>query len=350
VSVDAVHFDTTGSPFFTEFASAQLRTVHPTPAELDSDEAFRDERHQLSVVAGRVLSIVRVDPEVAPTLSALIDWLSDEANTDERHWDQMVERRLFDLGAPEPLRLTADVIDRGEDVSRVVRSTGTSVPIDAGPVDAAPASSEMRSVLALPLWLEVQLAEAVKYTKQQISSSRAAVAEWLRPVRARTWVFATIGVLCMIVVATVIAIDAADNEEQNAQANQLSESAEASAPEEILPVDSPDPLTGDPQQALAVLLEARQRCLRDLSIGCLESVSPPGTPAYARDTALIEAVLAGAELPVASLFDSAVSVESQQLGDSILFEFVSDHMRKPASVLLVKGEAGWRIRSYTLPE
>jgi hypothetical protein len=90
--------------------------------------------------------------------------------------------------------------------------------------------------------------------------------------------------------------------------------------------------------------------LRDLSVVCLESVSPVGTPAYSSDIAIVDAILAGGELPTEALFDAASSVELQRLGDSLLFEFVDGDVSQPASILLVKGEAGWRIRSYTLPE
>ncbi len=60
--------------------------------------------------------------------------------------------------------------------------------------------------------------------------------------------------------------------------------------------------------------------------------------------------MACGELPQDVVYDAAAGIPKQQLGDSVLFEFNDGDISKPASVLLVKGEAGWRIRSYTLPE
>jgi hypothetical protein len=160
----------------------------------------------------------------------------------------------------------------------------------------------------------------------------------------------------VLAAGTIIVAEAAVREDSLITSTRSSESdreSESASGADHLSSNAPDSLEvlpSDPVLALPVLLTTRYGCLRDLSVVCLESVSPVGTPAYSSDTAIVDAILAGGELPPEALFDAASSVELQQLGDSVLFEFVDGDVSKPASVLLVKGEAGWRIRSYTLPE
>jgi hypothetical protein len=350
VSLDAVRFDESGCPFFTEFSFAQLRTSTPTPAELEHDPAFREDRRQLAWVARSVLSAVRADHDRVRAVGELNDWLSDDTSTGARDWDQQVELRLFALGAPEPLRLAGDTPVGGapagggneENVAREVAAFGSA--------DVAPPASEARSLLALPPWLDGHVFEAIQYVRRQCSVGASAFIALCRPVRARTWVVAAIGAVCVVAALVVAGSSSSDGREANAQANRSSEVADGGEPEGLEETADLGKTPSDAAQALLVLLEARQRCLRDLSVGCLESVSLVGTPAYVGDAALIEAVLAGGELPKASLLNSVSRVELQQLGDSVLCEFVDADTSKPASVLLMKGEAGWRIRSYTLPE
>lgn len=345
VSVDAVHFDDSGCPFFTEFGFAQLTDPSPTPVELQLNQTFREDRRQLATLANSVLAAVSADREGLRSVRELADWLSDDANTGVPDWGQQLERRLFCLGAPEPLRLASDATDMATKTSSVVRVVAA---VDAARV--APALSETRSLLALPPWLDGHIAEAVQQVQHRYSSALSALAAWCRPVRVRTWVLAAIGLICVIAAGAIVAIGATDSGDSTAQSNEVSSFGERLAPETPDVTDSIHELPADAEHALPLLLKARSACLQDLSVVCLESVSPTGTPAYVSDVALVNAVLDGGELPPAALFNAAASEETQQLGDSVLFEFVDRDTSKPASVLLVKGEAGWRIRSYTLPE
>ena len=110
---------------------------------------------------------------------------------------------------------------------------------------------------------------------------------------------------------------------------------------------TPGPLDGDdPVAALAVLLEQRERCVRDLSVLCLDGVLQAGSAAMARDAALIGEVQSGGEIGAHAVITAVEATLVERLGDSALVSLGDVPKSQPASTLLMKGEAGWRIRGY----
>ena len=60
------------------------------------------------------------------------------------------------------------------------------------------------------------------------------------------------------------------------------------------------------------------------------------------DRAALDALVADGEQP--ALLDAASATIVERLGDTVLISLGPDS--EPASVLLMKGEAGWRVRDY----
>jgi hypothetical protein len=115
--------------------------------------------------------------------------------------------------------------------------------------------------------------------------------------------------------------------------------------------DASDPeLRGDdPIAAAAVLLAVRDECLRSASLLCLDGVVQPGSSAEATDRAAVSIIQGGGEPPTPIAAPRLELVE--RLGDSALVslgraEAGGAGETGPASLLLMKGEAGWRIRDY----
>ena len=144
------------------------------------------------------------------------------------------------------------------------------------------------------------------------------------------------------------------------------------APSESPVVIEDDAVMGDePVEALVALLEVRQRCIRDLSVLCLDAVNQAGSTAMADDVALVRSLQtdegqAETAAPDARL-DPSTAELVERLGDSALIRLAAgahiegvtatddatetDEAETPtASLLLMKGEAGWRIRSYLMPD
>jgi hypothetical protein len=125
-------------------------------------------------------------------------------------------------------------------------------------------------------------------------------------------------------------------------------------------------VTGDDALAASrALIQARERCLSSLSLPCLDRVDEPGSGALEDDQAVIRVAQQGGELPdpMAGAAGGSTPVIVERLGDSALVRLgeaasgIDDDaprdssttaspspQRGPASLLLVKSEAGWRIR------
>jgi hypothetical protein len=116
----------------------------------------------------------------------------------------------------------------------------------------------------------------------------------------------------------------------------------------------------DPLAAAVVLVSARDSCLRSLSVRCLDEVDQADAGAIRDDREAIRLTQQGGGLPV-PLVPEGLELSPElveRLGDSALVRLAfaepvgtatvpsapSAQHREPASVLLVKGEAGWRLR------
>jgi hypothetical protein len=108
-------------------------------------------------------------------------------------------------------------------------------------------------------------------------------------------------------------------------------------------IESGPVVEDDPVPAFAQLVRARNACIRDLSILCLDTVLQADSAAMDDDIALIRSIERG-QGGSAVLEPTNVSVV-ERLGDAVLLGFQSRDSAV-TSVLLVRSDAGWRIRSY----
>ena len=106
-------------------------------------------------------------------------------------------------------------------------------------------------------------------------------------------------------------------------------------------------MAGDnPLAALPELLALRERCIRDLSVLCLDDVDQPGSAALAEDQLLVRSLQQGSELPETLRVSASDLTLEERLGDSALVSLGDVTDSEPASLLMMKSEAGWRIRDY----
>ncbi|MRX42532.1 protein kinase [Agromyces kandeliae] len=98
----------------------------------------------------------------------------------------------------------------------------------------------------------------------------------------------------------------------------------------------------DPVEAAAALLEIREGCLAGRDLACVASYAQPGAPIEALDLA----TMASGE-PVASRSSdlSGLSVTAD-LGDAVVLSVPGAGEREPASLLMMRSEAGWRLREW----
>ncbi|XWX58481.1 serine/threonine protein kinase [Clavibacter nebraskensis] len=187
---------------------------------------------------------------------------------------------------------------------------------------------------------------------------RARVTGELATVRPGIWVLGASALLLLL--AGAVAVPALTSPARGATAGLTSAptpSASASASGDAAPSAESDPdvaatASPDPDAAAPTLLRLRASCLRRGDVGCLAEVDETGSPVEDADRS---AIASGAS---AALDDPALHVAdalgpAQRLGDSALISLRPENApgpetsapgRRPASLLMVRGEAGWRIR------
>jgi len=308
---DAVLFDAAGAPVLACFGRAFPITPGQPPALLDAVPGVALDIRAFADLAGSVLAAVD-----HPSARALADWVSSSPAQEHDAWFDDLADRLFDLGLPEPVEFRVEPAPLEPRVpARLIR--GTPVDIEDPPM------GRFDGILRL---LPEEAGGIVE-------KARAA----LRVVRPRVWVVA--GAVGAALVAALVLVP--QGEPGAAQGPSAVPSASATPAPDAGPVSGDDPVA-----ALVALLDARDRCIRDLSVLCLDAVGQEGSAALAADEALIRSLQGGAESPEPFTITAAQVTVDERLGDSVILDLGDVPESEPASVLLMKGEAGWRIRDY----
>jgi hypothetical protein len=136
-------------------------------------------------------------------------------------------------------------------------------------------------------------------------------------------------------------------EETQGESDAGAESRPAAAPD---PATAPTVLTGDdPAAAVLELLRLRQACLAQASVLCLDAVDQPGSVAMATDSYLIRQLPVQPGGPQPAEPESPVTAEVREHTGNSALVVLGDASSagvnaQPASALVIKGEAGWRLR------
>ena len=323
LSPGSILFSEAGAPVLTGFGSASsLGSLSPAareaqPALVADLEALRDLSRVVLEAAG--------DREVWR-------WL-ENASLDSRLPTDLCER-LFALGPAEPVNLEKTAAAQSDAVRIALlpartRSRGRRLGV-------IPEGGESGGGLG---------ARAVASGAALVGRIR----ELIAPVRARFWIVGA-GALATLVLALVLVPEGASDATSDAVP-----SAPSSATATPTPAESREPdasITGDdPVDALRTLLRTRADCLGAASILCLDAVAQAGSSALAADQELVRALQEGTDsaaspATVAPTFSGSLEFTvEEQLGGTALVT-VTGPETQPASVLMIRSEAGWRIRDY----
>lgn len=305
IRAEAVRFTEEGAPVLTGFGAAVLIPPGMHVAGIEADPAVSHDLASFARLVGDVLGR-------APGTEPLELWSTSSARS--ASWLDEFADRLFELAEPLPVSLNA----RDAEVASPIPPR--AVPLTAALVEQPPPLGRAR--LALPEWVDDLIPEDL------LDRFRTALSAVRRPV----WIAAA-SVAVALVAALVLVPQPSTDAVEIPTATPVPMVAETG------PVAGDDPIA-----ALLVLLQKRQACIRDLSVLCLDVVDQPGSAALASDQAIVRELQAGAELPTPIAPESGALVLVERLGDSAIVSLGPDS--KPASVLLMKGEAGWRIRDY----
>jgi len=377
IRLSSVLFRESGAPVLAGLGRSARIGAGLSPAALAATPEVLDDRRRLSRLVGTVLE--RVDHPAARGLDA---WIAGQPETLD-DYPALLADALWKLGEAQPVRLRDGVAEPRPVLPRV------PVPAEHGGGHAAPgtrAASRVASVSAAGARLGVVVGAVVGVVR----SAAGRIGGHARGVRRRVWIAAG-GVAVSLVVALLVVPSgdpAADS--RSSPQGAVGESAERSradvgdvpgersdAVRERAADGSGDPLRGagpessadparpadpessadpeppadavlgdDPVAAVDDLLALRARCLREISVLCLDGVAQPGSAAMQHDVAVVRALQAGGEQSPDAAIDAVGPVLVERLGDSALLDLGDVPQTQPASALVMRGEAGWRIRDY----
>ena len=303
LSASAVLFRESGAPVLACFGHAEAIAKGASAVYLSESSSVEAERRALARLCRSVL-------ERVPSAGELTVWLASMERFPDAFEERLVER-VFALGEASPVRFSPvrfspDTLDQPALPSRLLRADPVAEPAAARAPVSAPAPAA---------WYAPVLARLPRP---------------ITTVRRPVWVAAGIAAM-VLVLGLALVPDGKDA---------------APAPTETpLPLAVANgPVTDeDPVAAFEALVTARDGCIRELSVLCLDGVDQAGSAAMDDDAALIRSIENGSG---GESFSAASVALVERDGDAALVSYESSTDDKPASALLVKSEAGWRIRTY----
>jgi hypothetical protein len=350
VGARTVMFRDDGAPTLIGFSQAALFEPGAPEVVLEQVEAVLRDRAAIRALALTVLA--RVSGGQARAARELRDDI--DAGSDEGILP-LLGSRLFEVAAAVAVSFTPD-----EPEPDAPNPTRRAVPVGSAVVESAEPSGAARSSIARRLSQIVPEALVSRVFDTVEHGPVAAVADavgrrWraLTPARRRAAVALGVAATTVAVLTAMIPAGPVSTGASAHAASDVSSGSPALAGSERAPTDAAtDPATDpalddaaadDPVAAAGALIRARDRCLSSLSLSCLDGVDEPGSSAMDDDRATIRSAQQGGELPDPLQGDDDGSPALiERLGDSALVR-VGQQASGP-SLLLVKGDAGWRIR------
>ncbi len=372
VAPGSVLFDDQGAPVLARFGGVSLIGDFPatdgghslTSARLDEERHAVADRVGLRDLVGTVLDRLsgRANPQ---SLATLRDSVSGPPGTD-RELLLLIDL-LFDLAPALPIRLDhhltrqeselrssnrVDGYPNGarEDLWLNNETTAGALPTDVLPSVTLPSNKQQTGV--------------TDRDEHPLAKLRSRVAAILSPVRTPIWIAGGAGLGALVVALTVIpaahsetAIEpfASSTPLATRTTNASDRPTEIARSKRATPSSTSDSaIEGeDPIAAARALLIARARCLTAKSTACFDAVDQAGSAVIEADRDLVRRLKKGVPLPSDAALEGFAPRLIQQLGDSAIIQLVAADgspmtEKNPAPLLLVRNEAGWRIRDIAL--
>lgn len=359
ISASNIRFDASGCPVLLGFSRARRETAERIAGDWDRCSAI------VTAIIERVEPIHTAAIERAVASLTRLRGAGHEGTTVEE-----VEAALFAIGPPAPLQTRAAasgaqrtapptrrtaigrVLGREPSaVPRFGRSTGAVRGTDSGPMDSVGPSERGRTRLPQRTGL-VRAVTALGAVMERGVTSTAR--DWLHRVTAgrRRPVIVAVAVAIVVTVGAVLLLPGAhsvraETPEPTTVASSAPATPSAASSEsanEGSPRSTPEatpPSEEDPVQAAHRLLGIRHDCIERGEAECLTEADQADGPLLAADRALIAAHSPGSATPALSQLSIAETV-----GDAVVISVApAGETTKPASVLVIRTDAGWRLRA-----
>lgn len=318
LTLSSVCFRDDGAPTLVGFGAAELFAPAAPEVVRETVPSVRADRVALAELAALVLG--RVGGAGAAGARHLATTVADVS-------PEELANALFAVATPAPVRFGESDADADAVAVRV------GEPREPGPDTPTPPT-------VLPLWIANLLPDALRDRVAEPAARLTGIWAGWEPRRRRLAVGITVAAVA--VTLALIAVPPSSSPLSSSPPGSSQPGAAAPSASPTMTGFAPA-LPDDPLAAAEMLLDRREECLRDLSVLCLDDVVQPGSAALADDAALIRAVREGSGYPDGTVL-TGTPVLVERLGDSALIDLPEGS--EPASLLLMRTEAGWRIRDY----
>ncbi|MEO5533750.1 MAG: hypothetical protein ABIR17_01295 [Pseudolysinimonas sp.] len=308
LSLGSVCFRDDGAPTLVGFGRAELFSAGSPEVVLETVHGVIADRAALRDLVALVLT--RVTGPRADAARRLAAGLGEALPA-------AIAGALFDLAAASEIRFAAD-----EEPAVEPRMIGLIDPVEP----------DVAAVATLPPWLAGLIPDGVRGNIEEVWSRARAIWTGWDQRRRRIVLGLAVGALVLMIALTIVP----GGSSQPVAANPIATPTASS----LAPVPE---LPDDPLDAAQLLLDLRERCIRDLSLLCLDDVDQQDSSGLAADRELIQMIEAGGEYPGDGVVAGDLTLV-EELGDSVLVDLPDGS--DPASILLMRTVDGWRIRDY----
>lgn len=271
-----------------------------------------------------------------------------------------LERALFAAADPAPVSGIAVAVPRKGLPSRVTAPLEAMPPADRsdrpldGDDDSAtnpPLRSAIRTVLELAQWPAFLAAGARSREDTEATGARKAPADVTKSVRSELRrrrpalvVGSLVGGGALVLFLTLVPPTTGDAVSSDSGTGSAPPVAGDSDREPPGNAPSDDAIAGDDVvAAVQALLARRDECFDQLDLACIEATVQPGSAAEADAVAAMGVVRDGGDAPPA--LDASGIAVAADMGSAVLVTVpYATREREPASLLVMRGEAGWRLR------
>lgn len=322
VGASSVLLDERGAPVLAAFGRARpVGDLPIDPSSYSLTPAQREAEPLFATDVRALLSLTRTFLDrsaVVPSVDALREWLGSVDGAPPAL--EELGDRLFDLAPATALRVDSEAV-----VAHVAfPSRQTAPPLEVKRPPKEPSQ-----------WFEQSPLVALR---RRLKSATAAV-------RAPVWIAGAAGLAAFVVAFAVVPSVGTASGAPPASASPTASAAEPS-PQSTLVVAA---IQGDdPVAAAAALISARARCIANRSVGCLATVEQAASAAIEADNYFLRQLQAGGTVKDRPL-DGSQPTLVERLGDSAIIGLGAQTApgAYAASILIVKLDAGWRIRDLT---
>lgn len=279
-----------------------------------------------------------------------------------RRIEDEIERALFAVAPARPVLAAADRPARGTTPAAVASAVRVDAVVGVESTPPTPPSSARETRLGglaalaqLPPASIDDLAVALDAGPRLRLLRRASA--WVRPRRPALLTGGFVGAAALVALLSAVPPSTADDRTASgtgveqaggdaasggAGEGEVSALGGAAAVEERGGAAPPAP-PDDPVAAAAELLEIRATCLAAGDVDCVLAVDQPGSPIALRDR---EAIERGEAADMAGWDLDGIAIAAD-LGDAVVLAVPSTEAgREPASLLIMRSEAGWRLREW----